>query len=229
VDGEAKAVARVAFGRRLRPEILALYVLVGGVVSLLGWGLDVRRLTDWGDDGISIQPNTCVAAALTGFSVLLLHHRRPRAARIVGGLVLLLGVTVLVQSLLGWNLGIDTLLMFDRTWGRYGVLSPGRMGPSGATCWTFLGSAVIAASYRAPRSRRAAVALALATTCISGLGLVGYLYGSSTLYSLPRVTVIAMQTASFIFCASLALITSVPEWGPMRLISSSTAGGVLSR
>jgi hypothetical protein len=40
---------------------LYAYVLIGGIVSLAGWILDMPRLTDWYDYGISIQPNAAIA------------------------------------------------------------------------------------------------------------------------------------------------------------------------
>lgn len=215
---------RVPYG-----ELLSLYVLIGGAVSLLGWVLDVRGMADWGDDGISIQPNAALAVTLTGSALLLLRFRHRRAARAAAAVVAAIGAATLFQHASGLDLGIDTLLMFDRAWGRVGVLSPGRMGPAGSTCWTLLGLAVIGASFEQPRRRRAAVGLAIVSACISGLGLVGYLYGASTLYSLPRLTVIAFQTATFVFAASVSLIGAVPDSAPVRLLSSSTAGGVLAR
>jgi signal transduction histidine kinase/ActR/RegA family two-component response regulator len=233
VENRAKEAARSPGGRASRRvpyvELLALYVLAGGAVSLLGWVFDVRRLADWDDDGIATQPNTCVAVTVTGAALLFLRFGRPRVASALGCFVALIGATVLFQYLSGLSLGIDTPLMFGRTWGRVGVSSPGRMGPAGATCFTLLGLSVVGASYGARRLRRAAAVLAVVAACISGLGLVGYLYGSSTLYSLPLLTAIALQTASFVFAAALALVLAMPDAGPMRVLSSPTAGGVLAR
>ena len=36
---------------------LGVYALAGAVVSLSGWALNLPRLTDWIDGGVSIQPN----------------------------------------------------------------------------------------------------------------------------------------------------------------------------
>ena len=45
--------------RKLR-IILGLLGFLGGTVSLLGWILDIPRLTDWGNSGVSIQPTSAV-------------------------------------------------------------------------------------------------------------------------------------------------------------------------
>jgi PAS domain S-box-containing protein len=209
---------------------LTAYVVAGGLLGFIGWAFDVRRLTDWVDNGISIQPNACIAVMASGAALGLLRIGRRRAAAAAGMLVSLIGASTLLQHALEVDLGVDTLLMFERSWGRVGVISPGRMGPPGATSWTLVGMALIlAAQPKTSELRRLVAPLGMATASISLLALVGYLYGSSTLYSLPRTTVIALQTASFIFAVSLGLMLSVPEFGPMRLLSDSTVGGVLAR
>jgi signal transduction histidine kinase/CheY-like chemotaxis protein len=210
--------------------VLASYVVLGGVVSLAGWIFDVQSLTDWDDDGISIQPNACLAVIAAGAALLLLDKGKHRAVGILGAFVTFVGGATLFQYVSGLDLSIDTPLMFERTWGRVGVVSPGRMGPPGATSWTLIGIAfVLASRARSSRARRLAPALSLVTTGISSLGLIGYLYGSSTLYSLPHSTVIALQTASFIFAVSIGLLLSVAEHGPLAILAAPTAGGMLAR
>ena len=44
--------------------------VAGGVVTLAGWALEIPRLTDWKDDGISMFPNTAVYAVLSGAALL---------------------------------------------------------------------------------------------------------------------------------------------------------------
>jgi PAS domain S-box-containing protein len=209
---------------------LASYAVVGGFVSLAGWLFDRVGLTDWARTGISIQPNACLAASASGLALGFLQAGRPRSSAVLSAGVALIGATVLFETLTGVDLGIDALLLFDRPWGHTGVTSPGRMGPAAATSWTLLGLALALVSLkRPPAGERIATWLGTATAGISLLGLVGYLYGASRLYSLPHSTVIAIQTASFIFAVSLGLILSVREYGPLRLVAGSNAGGVLAR
>src|SRR5439155_909590 len=56
------------------PLSSAVYVVCGGVISLLGWILHIPRLTDWYGDGIVIKANAaiCVTAAGVGLLVLVL-------------------------------------------------------------------------------------------------------------------------------------------------------------
>ena len=50
----------------------AIYALLGGAVTLAGWALDIQRLTDWNNEGISMFPNTAICAVLGGIALLLL-------------------------------------------------------------------------------------------------------------------------------------------------------------
>ena len=114
---------------------LAAYALFGGTLSLIGWIADIPRLTDWIRNGISIQPNTCVAAMASAAAVLFLAWGRRPAALVLGSVVAFIAITVWIENLLNIHLGIDSLLLFGRTWGQQGVLAPGRMGPPGYSAW----------------------------------------------------------------------------------------------
>jgi signal transduction histidine kinase len=209
---------------------LSTYAVAGGLVSFLGWIADAPRLSDWVNNGISIQPNTTIAVMAGGIAVILLTAGFHRAAAGLGALVAFIGGSVLFEYITGIDLGIDTLLMFNRTWGRVGVLAPGRMGPAGATSWTILGTALILATRRKNSEARAlAPKLALVTASLSTLSLIGYLYGASSLYTIPNVTVIALQTATFIFAVSIGVVLSVPEHGPMSLLNQDSPAGILAR
>ena len=218
----------------LRPpaptSALQLYVILGGAISLLGWILNIPRFTDWLGNGISIQPNTTIAVMTAGMALAFLSRGYRVIPRILGILLITIGGSALFQIATRVNLGIDTLLMFDRDWGRGGVLSPGRMGPTGATSWTLLGIGFVLATFpRGTFARRFAPALPTITASIATLSLLGYFYGVNTLYSLPHTTVIAFQTATFIFAVSLGFIFSVPEHGLMLMLGDPHSGGVFAR
>lgn len=209
--------------------LLASYVFAGGLISFLGYVLDIRRLTDWVNAGISIQPNAAITVMLAGLSLATLWGGLVGFARVLGVFVAAMGGTTLFEYASGIDLGIDGLLLLDRSWGLGGVVVPGRMGPPGATSWTLLGTGIVLASLPSPRARAAAPGVALAAMAIAGVGLTGYLYGATALYAVPSATVIALQTATFIFAASLGLVLSVPEHAPVRLLADPTATGAVAR
>ena len=209
--------------------VLALYALVGGLVSFFAYVADVPRLADWTNAGISIQPNAAIAVIAASVAVLLLR-RFPGPARVLGVLVAVIGGTVLIQYASGIDLGIDQLFLFGRPWGNNRVLAIGRMGPPGAISWTMIGLAIVLASIQSRQWPRAiAPGVALIATAIASLSLIGYLYGASALYTVPSITVIALQTSTFILANSLAVVLSLPEHAPVRLLEDETAAGALTR
>src|SRR5687768_6243663 len=90
------------------------YAVLCGVVTLLGWWLNVPRLTSWEGDGIAMMPNAALAAAASGVGLLFLCGRRGRMARgglaALGLLTGLIGAITLAEHLTGWDAGIDRLL-----------------------------------------------------------------------------------------------------------------------
>jgi signal transduction histidine kinase/ActR/RegA family two-component response regulator len=210
--------------------MLAVYALAGGLLSFIGYVADVPRLADWTNSGISIQPNGAVAVIAAALSVLMLRAGLSSAARTLGIVVAVIGATVLFQYASNTDLGIDGLLLFGRTWGSARVAVPGRMGPTGAISWTMVGLAVVLATIRSRTWPRAvAPVVALVATAIASLSLVGYIFGASALYALPSLTVIAFQTSTFILASSLAVVLSIPEHAPLRLLQDDTAAGALTR
>jgi hypothetical protein len=59
---------------------------------------------------------------------------------------------------------------------------------------------------------------------------LGISTGAKILYTVPRLTAIAFQTATlFILAVSLGLVLSVPERGMLRLLTEEGSAGILTR
>jgi PAS domain S-box-containing protein len=207
------------------------YAIAGGAVTLLGWWLELRRLTDWNGDGISMFPNTAACAMLGGVALLsLIPVGRRWAVTIARGaaaLVALVGALTLFEHLSGVNLGIDTIL-FDRPWGQRAAAAPMRMGPPASTSFLILGAALMLATY-SPRARRLASALATLPVAIALLSLTGYLLGADQLFGVARFTGIAWQTSTVLTALGLALMAALPEHGLAAAIRRPDAGGAVLR
>ena len=207
---------------------LGLYVLCAGIVSLLGWVLDFQRLADWFGKGIAIQPNTTVAAIAAGAALTLVGFGRTAAVTLPGLIVGGIGVATLLQHLTDLDLGIDTLLTFDRSWGSSGTLSPGRMGIPSSCSWTLAGAAFLLLRAGVGGRRTAAV-YGLMVMATASLSLVGYIFEADLLYSLPSLTTIALQTSTILFGVGAGLIVAVPEHQPMRGLIDAGAAGLVTR
>ncbi|HKE84475.1 MAG TPA: ATP-binding protein [Vicinamibacterales bacterium] len=218
-------------GSDIAQPLLAVYALVGGLTSFIGYYADIPRLADWLNFGISIQPNTAIAVMCASLALLLLRAGYRYAAAILGVLVFAIGSTVLVEIATGIDFGIDGLFLFGREWGHSGVIVPGRMGPPPAASWTMLGLALVLAAAARIHDRLRAIAplLAMLAVGIASLSLIGYLYGVTILYALPTVTIIALQTSTFVLAVAIGVMLTLPEQAPIRLLDDASPAGTLAR
>jgi PAS domain S-box-containing protein len=203
----------------------ATFAIAGGAVTLLGWAIDARRLTDWEDTGISMLPNTALCVAIAGVALALREHCR--ALLVCGIGIGLVGLSTLLQHLAGLDFGIDRLV-FPKPWGQRGTVSPGRMGLPASTCFTILGTAFVCATMGRAGRQVAAIGGVL-TASIAMLSLVGYLYGADTLYLVPNVTTIAMQTSTILLVLSVGLVAALPDALPMRALRGPSAAAMMVR
>jgi PAS domain S-box-containing protein len=208
-----------------------VYAVLGGAVTLLGWALGLPPLTDWNRDGISMFPNTAVAAILCGSAVLVLARgagRRGRpVVRAAACLVGVIGGLTLSQHLSGVNLGIDTLL-FETSWGQRAAAAPMRMGPPASTSYLVLGIGLLLATGGA-RGRRVASGLAVLPVGIASLSLIGFWFGADRLFGVARFTGIAFQTSTMVCALGVGLLAALPEHGLVAVLRRDDAGGLLAR
>ena len=209
-------------------EIAGTYAVVAGLLALAGWTMDVQRLTDWRNDGISMFPNTAMCAIASGLALLLSVSNRRAAVRALALSVTAVGALTLFEHVSGVSLGIDTLVFADRPWGQFAAAAPMRMGPPASLSFCMIGTALLLAD-RGGRARRVGAALGVAVAAIATLSLSGHLYGAQEMYTLPRLTGIAFQTASVIFMLGLGLMASMPDREPVRALLEPGAAGLLAR
>ena len=206
---------------------LGWYALAAGLLSFLGWVLDVPRLATWGA-GISIQPNTALAAAAAGAGLGFLAHgfRRPVAPlAVVCGVI---GLLTLLEHTTGIDLGIDTRFTFGRSWGAHATTAPGRMGLPASLSWSLLAIGLLAA-LGGSRARQAAAFLGLTALAIGTLSFIGYLFGANPLYAVARFTAIALVTATMIVALGIGLVAALPDSQPMRTFLEPSGAGLLAR
>lgn len=210
---------------------LGLYAALGGLASFGGWAFDRPGLTDWFNLGLSTQPNAALASASAGLGLLCLVARWRWVALGFGAVLTLVGGLTAFEHATSVSLGIDSFFAFGRTWGDSAVVAYGRMGAPASLSFLMTGVALVIVSLRATRYRARGVAgtLATLTIAISWLSLIGYLYGATALYSIPRATAIALQTSTFVFASALGVTLMMPGYGPARLLQEDSVSGELLR
>lgn len=211
--------------------ILCSLAIAGGVAALVGWKLDIPKLTDLGGDGISMFPNTALCTIFSAAAILLLVGQPQRSLLIVvrslAAIVLAISGLSLLQHVLGVNFGIDTLLL-KRDWGQRAAAAPMRMGMPSATSFLLLSITIIFATGETA-FRRIASALALLPIGISFVSIAGFLFGADQLYGLARYTGISSQTSVVIAALGMAAAMLIWDFGIVAALRRRDSGGALLR
>jgi len=173
--------------------------------------------------------NAAIAFAAAGVALIALRSKRwtERAwsrylGYSLGTLVLLIGGLTLVEFLSGLDLHIDQLLIADD---QHSYSYPGRPSPLTACNLVLAGLSLLLLDRRPP----VAQALALAQMVLASLAIGGYIFGVSSLVGPSGVLPLALHAAGALWLLALSLLMANPSTGPMRLLLSDLAGGVMFR
>jgi PAS domain S-box-containing protein len=208
---------------------LAGAAFVAAAISISGWLIPFYGFIDWDGDGIVIKFNTALAIALASAALMmkLVSSRTNLPVRVLAAIAGLTGFATLLEHIFGADLRIDNLFIQDK-WHAFATVSPGRMGPPGATMLTLIGASLIMLTC-GERFRRLASMIGMVILGIVSLSLTGYIYGANQLYSIPRLTGIALQTSLMFAAIGIGIVAAVPEAGIARALLRRDSGGAMFR
>ena len=213
--------------------LLGLFPLLAGVASLAGWALDIQPLTNWGFGPISMLPNTSVAIALCGLSILLTAPNKSKLGLVCATVVVIYSGLNLIQHTTGLSFGFDSLLLFGREWGNAGTTRPGRTGVPASVSLLLLGMALMILSARAPNRkdplRKIAPRLALAVGFLLMFSIMGHMFGATSFYAIPWLSAISFQTAVLLSLCALGVIFLAPDHQPMAALQERTHAAWMGR
>lgn len=172
-----------------------------GLAALIGWSFNLPALIRILPGAVEMKVNTAACSVLCGAALwVAAGGASPGRIRLVGLLsltVMLVALTTLAEHVIGWNAGIDELLVKDSA----NAYNPfrGRMSPVSATAFVAIAGALTALPYR--RMHRA-ITWAAGGTVVAGLvSLLGYLWNAVEIVTDRFLPPIAFNTA-----CSLALL-----------------------
>lgn len=219
----------------LVPSGAALFAVAAGLSILLGWSLGSELLIRGAAGFPAAAPLSGVGFVVAGLGLALSLRAASSApahaaARLSAGLLVLLGLGVLGESLLGWPLGSDRWV-FPEVVRRHGS-GAGEMAPNTALSWLLFGGALFGATARRPALRRIGRWAAAAVLALSLLALVGYIYGVPYLFELPGYAGMALLSALTLGVLAEGILFSHPEPGDVafelgRAGSAGTAARLL--
>ena len=208
--------------------MLGASVTAVGILVLLGWILDDRRLTGF-YGSITMKTNTAIGLLLSGLAVLSFGRIPRLLTSALAAMAALLGAGTLAQYVSGWDLGIDQAL-FSEPSGALATASPNRMGLNASTSLLLAGTAIVLLARGRPSSVRRAQKLAIVGIFFALLAVAGYLYGAAQLYAVARYTGIAFHTALALIALHVGILATRADAGLMaRFVSDGPDGTLLRR
>lgn len=180
----------------------------------------------------SMKVNTSLGIFLLALSVFLLRDEtnftRQKMGKILAGSVLVIGLLTGFQYLTGANFGIDEFLIKDFFNGE-NQFSPGRMSPLAAISFIFLSLGLLFQDLRIRNSKyHIASYFLMPAILINFLALVGYIFGTSSLYQIGPFVPITWQSAICLELIGVGALFSRPSSG-IAIITSTEAGGAMAR
>jgi signal transduction histidine kinase len=198
--------------------VLALLVVLLAVVVLLGWALGSEALTHLHPALPAMVPTTATCLLLNAIALLSLR---------AGGRGFVLAV-LLALGTGGMGAATLTSYLWEGPWPASGPLAA-RMSPPTSLTLLLLDASLLCMGLRRDRTLAVAPWVALAALLPPLIALSGYAFAESRLYSSGAGVGIALHSAVGLTLLCVGALTLEPQRGPLGVMTSEAAGGVMAR
>lgn len=202
---------------------LSIVAVVVAGVAMLGYATGRPLLFQLRPGLRGMSPLTAMALVSSGVAVLASSWRRERLVQATTAIAAITSIATLAGHAL---VGADNLsAAVGSAVFAVPIEQVGRMSVATAASLIFLAGAAV---YRRKRPFAADVLSGLSLV-LSGMALLGYLYGVSDLYALPMFNSMGLNTAIALSILAIAEVLVEPELGWASVIVSREIGGGATR
>lgn len=212
-------------------RIASVVVVVTGVAVMLGWIFDVTHLKSISPAFVAMKVNTAICFILAGVALWCRLSEGPwlqRLAQVLAVSVGCVGFVTLMEYLLGWDAGIDNVLIAEAP-GAIHTTHLGRMAISTAFAFMMIGVALSCAKTRFRRLLLVFECCALGVMVLSSIAVLGYVFNETAFRFGSPVTHMALHTGVAFFILSCGVVSLRPGAYFMGVITSDSAGGHFAR
>jgi PAS domain S-box-containing protein len=222
------------------PETVAswlrrLPLVAGGAATLLGLAAVESYVFGAGPPSSPTMylPQTVPLAAvmfvLTGGSLLSHQAGLPRHQKATAGAVIAMASLVLLEYVIWWDIGFDTLLFPDDVL-RVASAFPGRPSPLTAACFLLLGlTLVMAVNGRHQQYRTAHVAALMAAGGLPLIAVVGHVVGVEELYTFAPGVGLSLAAALLLLLLTAGIVAATHRSALFELVAGRDPGTILLR
>lgn len=213
-------------------EILSIFIILISILFLMGWAFNIEILKTPGSDFSTIKSNTAFSFLLIGIIIWLLQEKRVNSrniliARILSLIILLIGSFTLFEYTSNINLGIDQIL-FREPHGAFQTGALNRMSLVAVSSLLLIGTSLLTIDKKEKGNFYLFQLLIIVVGLMSFLIVLGYLY-QTTIYPILNTTAPSLYGSIMLLLIFLAIITSRPDKGFMKILTSKGAAGVFVR
>jgi two-component system, sensor histidine kinase and response regulator len=211
----------------------ATIVTLVAVGTLFEWYTGFFPGTGSYSGGVAMLPLTCVGCILNAVALAFASKRdRPFALRVASIVLACIAILISFIELSAWmvdrDVGLD-LLMFPEQLRRAPWDPPGRMAINTLVGISLGSIGVLALHFDDHTGRSTSHWVGLAGGTVGFLGLVGYAFGVSKLYSVGTYSGMAISTAACLFILALGIIFARRTSGLPKLLVDPGAAGTVAR
>ena len=207
--------------------LTSIVAMLVGVLALVGWQWDIDILTRMLKEAPAINPLTAVGLILLGIEIMRqraesTHVFLEKACLLVTALLLILTALKLSDLLLNTSFNVDALLFGEK------FKHINTMSANEALDLFLLGLAVVATRIRSGSSLLIAQTLALFSSLISALAIIGYAYNIPSFLGAGKSTPMALNAAIALLLQSWALLRIYSSQGLMKFVFNDGPAGRMS-
>ncbi len=203
-----------------------------GVCVLVGWALGIPTLVSVLPGLVAMKVNTAIGLIAAGTSLITLTAQRLDASHAFGKfcatIAASIGFATLAEYILGVDLRIDDLFTREAA-DAFGTLLPGRMAPTTATCFAFIGCSLACLHRDSKRRFQPSEYAALAVLLISFPTFLAYVYGIKIFPGLAYYTQMAIHTALCLSMLAIGVLAARPDRKITSVICGPLLGGRMAR
>jgi two-component system, cell cycle sensor histidine kinase and response regulator CckA len=213
------------------PRIAGVMTVGIGVVVIIGWVFDNPILTSVHPALIPMKANAAFAFVFAGMSLLLVSDRTKRLnalARLLAGLVCVIGLVTIAEYAFGWDAGIDQLIFIDSKLPA-GTFYPGRMVLNSAFGFLLIGASLLTIERRTRWGDWFTQSSVLIVVITGLLGLLAYVYGLSEFSGYGTAARMALHTSIAFILLAIGILCLQHDVGLVRVFASTGPGSFVAR